>query len=188
MGAGAGTIGGSSIITGAGAGVGGATGTMISACGGANSVAGGVTGGVTDWVTDGATGGAIRFTGVDADFAATLVFALTGLSDSLLWLLPCPARGIEFASSDFVIDFSGSVIGLSLAVMDAAGTGTLLAAETAAAEGTLGSGAVIAVSVFAALLSEYLFTPIAMPAPAAITSAAIKTGRIELAEKLPEVA
>lgn len=180
MGAGAGTIGGSSIITGAGAGVGGASGTMISACGGENSIAGGV--------TDGVTGGAMRFTGVDADFAATLDFALTGFSDSLLWLLPCPARGIEFASSDLVIDFSGSVMGLSRAVMDAAGTGTLFAAETAVADGTLGSGAVIAVPVFAAMLSEYLFTPIAMPAPAAITSAAIKTGRIELAEKLPAVA
>lgn len=179
MGAGTGTIGGSSMFAGAGAGAGGVGGT-ISACGGTNSIAGGV--------TDGVTGGAMRLTGVDADFAATLVFALTGFSDSLLWLLPCPARGIEFASSDLVIDFRGSVMGLSLAVMDAAGTGTLLAAETAAADGTLGSGALLAALIFDALLSEYLFTPTTMPAPRAITTAAIKTGCMELAEKLPAVA
>ena len=92
---------------------------------------------------------------------------------------------MEFASSDLVIVFSGSVTGLSFAVGASARNGTLPVAGTDAVVGTLGSGTVAVVLTFSAVRSVSEYIHIAAPPTAAITSAVINAGRMVLAEKLP---
>ena len=94
---------------------------------------------------------------------------------------------MEFASSDLVIVFKGSVVGLSFAVGASARSGTLRVADTDAVAGTLGSVTVTAALAFSVVCSVSEYFHIATPPTAAITKAVISAGRMDFAEKLPPV-
>lgn len=130
-------------------------------------------------VTGDAAGVATVFAGVG--FVATLLLALAGIIDLPLTVIA--GKDVAPAASALAGELTGSVTGLAAGV--SAGIGTM--AATGDADGALVSVAVTAASTFAALCSEYAFKPAAIPAPAAIKSAAIHTGRIALKEKLPPV-
>ena len=178
-----GSTGGASGV-GAGVGMSGLTSTMgaggeggAASCGvGATAFAGAIGTG------SGSGSGATFFAGAETDFA-TLALALTGVIVSLRMVVG--AGGIAFAASVPGIAFSAVAAVPSFAAATGAAGGAKL--FVVAADGTLGAGANFALLISTPSCSENTPIHAAIPAPAAINSAAIHTGRMAFAEKLPEL-
>lgn len=176
-----GSTGGASGV-GAGVGMSGLTSTMgaggeggAASCGVGATAFAGVTG-------SGSGSGATFFAGAATGFAA-LPLALTGLFVSLRMVVG--AGGIAFAASVPGDAFSAVAAVPSFAAATGAAGGAKLV--VVAADGTLGAGANVALLISTPSCSENIPIHPAIPAPAAINSAAIHTGRMAFAEKLPEL-
>jgi hypothetical protein len=146
----------------------GGEGGALSDCGAASSMTGAVGMGQT------------TFAVAEADLAATLLFARTGFIDSPLCLLLGTAGGAGFTASNRLGGLMGSDATLPFA------TATPLGASGAAGTARTVSCADRIAAVFAALCSETVFTPHAMPAPAATKSTTATNGRMDMAEELLE--
>ena len=178
-----GSTGGASGV-GAGVGTSGLTSTMgaggeggAASCGVGATAFAGVTG-----RGSGSGSGATFFAGAETDFA-TFPLALTGVIVSLRMVVG--AGGIAFAASVPGIALSALAAVPSVAAATGAVGGAIL--FVIAADGRAGAGANVALLISTPSCPENIPIHAAIPAPAAINSAAIHTGRMAFAEKLPEL-
>ena len=126
--------------------------------------------------------GATFFAGAKTDFAS-LPLALTG---GTVWLRTVVGvGGIAFNASDLDTALGVSGAGLSFAAATGGAGGAML--FVVAADGAADPGAMVALLISTPSFSENIPIHAAIPAPAAINSAAINTGRMAFAEKLPEL-